>query len=91
MHAFDLLITPPQAIDFHVGIGDGDVESEDPMKLGGNSTFGSNTFSGSDGGDWDDRTTFMTGAMANPAGDLGTASRPAAIASPGRTPGSPTS
>lgn len=47
---------PVTDIDFHVGVGDGDATTEDPMKLGPFSLFGINAFSGSDGGDWDDRS-----------------------------------
>jgi hypothetical protein len=62
-HTF-LTFPPLTDLDFHVGLGGGDSTSEDAMTIGGLPVFGANAFSGSDGGEWDDRTAFLKGSLA---------------------------
>jgi subtilisin family serine protease len=59
-HAFDVG-GPVKDVDLHVGLGQGDGDSEQTMLLGGAGAFGANAFFGSDGQGWDDRNQLVTG------------------------------
>jgi subtilisin family serine protease len=59
-HSFTVF-PPLKDVDVHVGMGDGDSTTEEAMKLGGLPLFVANAFSGTDGGNWDDRQTFLKG------------------------------
>jgi hypothetical protein len=59
-HAFTVF--PPLAdVELHVGMGDGDVTTEQAMTLGTQGAFSANAFNGTDGGNWDDMTRLWTG------------------------------